>query len=414
VIRLPLEAARRVWQARQGLSAPQKGPLADVVARTGWLRTLGGVEVYLAMRARVPALKRAELDEASQKLELQVIPAVRGCIYLVPRAHVPWALRFAESFFVKRTGRELEKAGGSWKEVEETAAVALGALGTSALTPDGLRKALPKGAIRSFGEQGKRVGLSSPLPLALRLLEFRGEIERTLEGGRLDTERYQWRRSKTSVFSGAKLPDQLPRLSARLLEIFLEQAAPVTLKDFAGWAGLSLKEASEAAALVDTAPVAVKGYAEDALVLRNQLPELERPPQSEAIALLPFDDNFTVSHGGPGVLVDPEQHAMMVPIWGSSKETRLGDATHLSYRCIVYRGRVAGFWELDDAKQRVVTTMFEALPAKAKRELEARGADTARFLLEELGHGRCFTLDTDDGVRERARKLEAMGGRAGR
>jgi len=47
--------------------------------------------------------------------------------------------------------------------------------------------------VRSLGEKGKKLGLSSTLPPALRTLEFEGRIERTLEGGRLDSERYLWR-----------------------------------------------------------------------------------------------------------------------------------------------------------------------------------------------------------------------------
>lgn len=45
-------------------------------------------------------------------------------------------------------------------------------------------------ALRRFDEQGKKVGLSSSLLLALRVLAFRGESERKDKGGRLDSERY--------------------------------------------------------------------------------------------------------------------------------------------------------------------------------------------------------------------------------
>jgi hypothetical protein len=93
---LSLDRARAFWHRKQGLAEPGKGSIEEVVASTSWPRTLGGVDVYLAIRARMPGLHRQELDEAVAQSRIQVIPAVRGCIYVVPRTQVPLVLRFAE------------------------------------------------------------------------------------------------------------------------------------------------------------------------------------------------------------------------------------------------------------------------------------------------------------------------------
>src|SRR5437762_11327987 len=85
----PLERARALWLLRQGLKTAGSGPVDQVIARSGWLRTLGGADVYLAARARRPAMTRAELDAAVADGRLKVSMAVRGCIYLVPAAAVP-------------------------------------------------------------------------------------------------------------------------------------------------------------------------------------------------------------------------------------------------------------------------------------------------------------------------------------
>src|SRR5262249_53121959 len=162
-----------------------------------------GVDAYLAVRARAPKMTRADLEALVEASRVQVIPAVRGCIYLVPRAHVALALRFAEDMVKKRNERELEKVGVTAKEIAEAGKAIVKAIGRAAMTADALRKALPAGAVRSLGEVGKKVGISSTLPVALRELEFQGKIERALEGGRLDTERYAWRIPKKSPFDGA-------------------------------------------------------------------------------------------------------------------------------------------------------------------------------------------------------------------
>src|SRR5438105_3614284 len=90
---LSLSRARAVWLDRQGLLTPVRGPLHEVVGATGWVRTLGGVEAYLALRARVPGLSRKAVDEAVAKGALRVVPAARGCMYLLPQKDVALALR---------------------------------------------------------------------------------------------------------------------------------------------------------------------------------------------------------------------------------------------------------------------------------------------------------------------------------
>ncbi|MFN7989306.1 MAG: crosslink repair DNA glycosylase YcaQ family protein [Thermoanaerobaculia bacterium] len=401
---VPLERARAFWVARQGLASPQEGSLHDVVARTGWLRTLGGADVYLALRARVPGVSRAAVDAESAALRLRVVPAARGCIYLVPEAHVPLALRVAEASWRPRTEREVGKAGASWKEVEACAAAIVSALDAPATT-DALRRALPAGALRSLGEAGKKVGISSLLPIALRLLELEGKVERTLEGGRLDSERYLWRRAKKNVLASAKVPSSPSARNAELLRLFLSWSGPATPKELAAWSGLSLAEVRAAAALLDPVTVDVEGHAGDALLLPGDEEALLGVREPATVRLLSFEDNLLAAHGGPGVLVAPEDRDRSVESWGSSRPSTLGSAAHLARRTVLAGRTLAGFWELDADGGRVVTSLFRRLSRKEADALERLSGETARFLLDEVGHGRSFSLDTDENVRERARAL---------
>src|SRR5688572_15968228 len=206
--KIPLARARAAMIAAQELDGTAGGSIASVLERTGFVRTLGGVEAYLAVRARLPKLRRADLDAAAEKGDVQVVPAVRGCMYLVGRAHVPLCLRLADRLSSGRAEKEQAKAGIRKGEVESVSRLVLDTLKAQGpMTTDTLRRALPAGSVRSLGEAGKKVGLSSPLPPALRRLEFEGAIERRTETGRLDTERYVWRRAGKDPFKGAKLPD---------------------------------------------------------------------------------------------------------------------------------------------------------------------------------------------------------------
>jgi hypothetical protein len=415
-LRISLARARAHWHARAGLARALSGDPDDVIGRTGWVRTLGGVDVYLAVRARAPGLARAALDALVEQARLRVIPAVRGCIYLVPAAHVPLALRVAEDAWRPRAARDLERAGSSWGEVDDVARGVTEVLARGPLTTDAIRRTLPAGAVRSLGDRGKQVGLSSPLPVALRALEVRNAIERTLAGGRLDTERYVWRAAGIDAGWTPTVPvpaDAVGRW-AELARIFVGFAGPATVADLAAWAGLAARDARAAVTRAGLAPIAIDGYAADAWVAPDDVAALSRPAgPSDAVALLSFEDNYLVAHGGPRWVVDPEHWARPVQVWGSTRGSTLGDAGHIQTRTVVVGDRVVGFWELDPDAGQVRWAPLGTVAASAREVVDRLAGETATFLVEQLGHARSFSLDTDDDVRRRAAEVAAMAVPAG-
>ena len=165
---LTLAQTRSWWWQQQGLATPPPGPLIEKLDSTGWLRTLGGADVYLAARARAPGMKRAELDALVEAGDLRVVPAARGCIYLVRASVVCDLMAFNAEAWRRDHEKQLAKVGSSLAKHEALAKPVFAALATPRTT-DALRKALPAGSIPSFGEAGKKIGLSSPLPLVLRM-----------------------------------------------------------------------------------------------------------------------------------------------------------------------------------------------------------------------------------------------------
>jgi len=405
--RLSLEEARKVFVTAQGFPAPHERSITAVLEETGFVRTLGGVDVYLAVRARVPGMRRADLDAVVAAGEAQIIPAVRGCMYLVPRRDVPLSLRVAEMLTRSRDEREHAKVGIRPGELEEIGAAVLQALGERGpLTTDALRKALPEGIVRSLGDIGKKAGVSSPLPAALRRLEFAGRIARAVESGRLDSERYLWRILERSPFDGVKLSGDPVELYAGLARIFFHSAGLGTQKDFAAWAGIPQRDAKAAMERADVLPVAVDHLPDLFYLLHERRALLDSSwGTSQPIALLSFEDNLVALHGGPALLVDKAHHAIPVPELATGKIVPLGEAKHMTLRSVMAEGKIAGVWEYDPDARTVVTAGFAGLSKATHARLDAAAEDAAHFLTEDLGHGRSFSLDTDDDLRKRSAQV---------
>lgn len=400
---LTIAHARALWWHKQALAGTGKRPLAAVIGESGWLRTLGGADAYLAARARRPGMKRAELDAAIAAGELRVHPAVRGCIYLVPASAVPDLLALNAETWRVQTEKELAKIGKTMQLIEKLAPDVLAAL-REPMTTDAIRKAL-HGDIPSFGDAGKKVGLSSPLPLALRLLEFAGKLERTLDGGRLDTERYLWRRTAGKLPAAAR--DHAARI-ASVVDAFLGFAGPVTLAQLSAWSGHPQRDLKTALARLDVAEVEVEAMGA-AYLRRADL--AATPPPPRGTALLALEDNYLNNHGAAAV-TDPRHHGFEVDLWGGTgKPAPLGKANHMLSRSIVVDGLIAGFWEVDPRSAGAVWYTFAPAPAALARALDEAAAAAARFLLDELGHARVFTLDTMDDVQTRADRIAQLAGK---
>src|SRR5580765_5507658 len=89
----PDEATLRAFGwARQGLDGSLKGKSpAQVLERSGWARSVGGVGPYLTFFSRAQ-LSRAAVDGAIKAVGIHELPAARGCTYVVPERDYGLAL----------------------------------------------------------------------------------------------------------------------------------------------------------------------------------------------------------------------------------------------------------------------------------------------------------------------------------
>jgi hypothetical protein len=386
------------WVRHQGLGEPAGSTPAEVVAATGWLRTVGGVDGYLALAARLPGVRAADVHAAIAAGDLVVSQAARGCVYVVPRAHAPLALALARDLNTRRDARDAEKAGVEPGELDRVGAAVLAALRDGPLTTVQLRRALPDGVVRPLGDRGKKVGITSTLPPALRVLEFAGRIQRRPVDDRLDHERYGWVRTAGDVTPVDPRPEATRDVD--LARLVLRWFAPASVDVVADFLGLTKARVTRALAALDTVEVAVAGP--PGVVLAEQVATL-RDPAPAAPRFLPGLDNLLTWHGGPAPFVHPDDLDRRIRVWGRQKDDTWRGARHVLARVVLAGGVVQGEWELDLAAGEVVTSAYGAgLPDGVEA---AAGHPLA--LLQELGHGRPFSLDKDEQVAARAAALRA-------
>lgn len=82
------EQLRAWWSHRQGLDGALAGAsAAEVLARTGWARAVGGSGSYLTLFAR-SGLSREAADAAAAAGEIRELPSARGCTYVLPQVRL--------------------------------------------------------------------------------------------------------------------------------------------------------------------------------------------------------------------------------------------------------------------------------------------------------------------------------------
>jgi hypothetical protein len=302
------------------------------------MHSAGGTGPYLSLKARLPGLRRQEVDDVVfRRLELFEVPCVRSSTMLVPRADLAVALAAGRRAFVEWE-KKLAKLGVARKELETLAARVVTALGGGTLSADQLRRDVPSKLIRDLGDAGKQLGFATTLPVALRLLQLDGRVIRLAQERRLDGKLHFYRAAESDA---GPPPADLDRA---LAERFVTWSGSTHVDDFAWWAGIGKRVAKAALegleAGTPTAALATDG-----------------------VALLPFRDNhFALRHG-----TTPEPH----------------------HNTIVAGGALAGLWEYDREGECVVWRC----EGKPPRGLEAAIAATEEFIREELGDHRFYAVD---------------------
>jgi hypothetical protein len=387
---------RSWWFTRQGLDGSLEGkPAGEALLRAGWARSVGGSNPYLSIFARTRSGRQA-IDEAAAKLDLQELPSARGCTYVVPRAHYPLAMKIGQASAKDQEFSLANKHFGvTESEIANLCAEVLKALEKGKLDPATLKKALGD-KVRAFGEEGKKKGLTSTLPIALGKLQNSGQIRRVPVDGRLDHQRYAYVPWDASPLEG--VPFTLEEALVDLAKLYFSWIGPATKENFRWFTGLAAGKAEGVLRQVDLVDVG-----EGMLLLKRHRDEFERhvTPADPCYALVAgIDSLFLLRRDIASHLdaADVERQVM-----GERALRQVGHLVDLPSHAIVDRGRLIGLWEYDPEEKRIVYQVWTQENPALRHAIESMEA----FVRDELGDARSFSLDSPKSRRPR---IEALRG----
>ncbi len=391
----PIAKLRAWWWHRQGLDGRLAGkPPAEVLERTGWSRSVGGVGPYFTLFARAGTAREAA-DAAVANLEIHELPSARGCTYVVPASDFAFALKAGEAF----TAGEMKiayKLGVTDQEVAKLCEAVVKALAKGPLDPEKIREATGA-ASRSLGEEGKKKGLTTTLPLALGNLQASGDIRRVPVNGRLDQQRFRytlWRPNPRAKF---KMPSE--EVATELARRYFEWTGPATLAEFQWFSATSAKAAKAA-----VEPLKLEPLEGDRLMLPGDREKFEafKIPKEAQYTLVSSIDGISLLRRNLASLID-EADVKQLRVTGEKAEGVLDLPSH----GIFDRGRLVGLWEYDPATESIAWLAFIA----KNKELEKAVARTEDYVRVQLGDARAFSLDSP---KSRAPRIQALRKAAGR
>ncbi|WP_189057566.1 DNA glycosylase AlkZ-like family protein [Longimycelium tulufanense] len=393
-----LEKLRAWWSHRQGLDGTLAGAsAAEVLARTGWARSVGGCGPYLGLFARA-GLDRRAVDEAVANLEIHELPSARGCTYVLPKQDFALGLTVGAGAPEGEIAAAAKHLDVTRAEIDELCDAIVDALQAAAepLEAAQIRQAVGD-AVRNLGEAGKKRGQTTTLPMALGLLQAQGRIRRVPVNGRLDQQRFGY-----VAWSSSPLVEPAPDTETARTELakrYFAWAGPASLKHFRWFSGFTAAQAKSAVAPLDLQPV----EGTDLLLLPDHVAKFESfsVPRKPSYSLVAGIDGIHLLHREMSRLLDPADAARQSP--GARAGRTLGGEADPQSPIIVDRGRIVGLWEYDHDTGKIVYQSF-GKPDKALSDAVAR---TEQFVRDQLGDARMTSLDSP---KSRAPRIAALRG----
>jgi hypothetical protein len=390
---------RAWWWHRSGLDGSLRGRSpADVLDRAGWSRSVGGVGPYLTLFARARTSREAA-DAAVKALEIHELPAARGCTYVLPASDFALGLTVGRSFGEAEM-KTAAKLGVTDDEIERLCDAVVGALADGPLEPDAIRAATG-GASRSLGEEGKRKGLTTTLPLALGRLQARGEIRRVPVNGRLDQQRYAYARwTPNPLATATRHPERSE--GVELARRFFRWHGPATVGEFQWFSGLGARAAKAA---VDPLGLVPAEPGSDRLLLPEDEDAFRRfePPATPQYALVSSLDPISANRREIATMLDAGDDERIASLDGGARAG--GALMDLPSHAILDRGRIVGLWEYDADAQAIVWATFDR---RRDAALDAEVRETEAFVRDQLGDARSFSLDSPKSRRPRLDALQRL------
>ncbi len=371
------------------------------------MNSAGSAGPYIALRARIHECSRHKVDrEVFDAGTLVEVPAVRGCVMLVPCDDVPLALACARRSFAQHFQKVYQTCPVSERETKVLGEIIVTALRDEILTPDELRERLPPHLVCSLGEAGKMVGESSTLSFALRQLQVDGVAQRIAVDHRLGTNRYSYRLLPAGVSRKVVELSGSSGLLTDLARHFFHWAAPATLKEFAWWARTSQREAKSAIEKLGFIHAVIQGWDDSVWLSEEDTRKLQElsPERGSQMFLLPFRDNYLYFRRSMALFIRPGDRDTQVLDW-KNRMTSISQVDSIHNNAIVANGMLVGLWEYDPEEAEIVWSIFAELPATAKKALLLQIERLEDFIRRELGDAPLYAMDSG---RKRRQRIDAL------
>lgn len=389
---------RAWWSHRQALDGRLLGASAStVLSETGWARSVGGVGPYFTLFSRA-GIRKAEADAAVANLEIHELPAVRGCTYVLGAKDYALALA-AGAGFRDADMRVALKLGVTEQEIAKLCDAVVTALEKGVLSPEEIRDATGDSS-RSLGDEGKKKGLTTTLPLALGKLQASGHIRRVPIDGRLDQQRYKYTLWCPNPLSGLSMT--VEEINVELARKFFGWIGPATLGEFQWFSALGVGASKKAMEPLNLEPIAQDSD-------RMILPELRDCFEEFSI---PKDPNYCLVSSLDGISLLRRDLKSLIDASDLSREVfrernfeKLESLSDLPNHAIFDRGRLVGLWEYDTFTESIVWQSF--IPTN--QDLIDSVSRMETYIREDLGDARSFSLDSP---KSRIPTIEALRSRS--
>jgi DNA glycosylase AlkZ-like len=389
---------RTWWSHKQGLdgSLKKSGP-SEVLEKTGWARSVGGVNPYITLFARAH-ISREAAEAAAARQEIHELPSARGCTHVLPASDFALGLKVGQGFGDEsEINIAIKYLGVTAKEIDKLMDRVLNALRKEQQDPRQLKGSVG-GAIRNLGDAGKKRGITTTLPLALGRLQSLGKIRRVPANGRLDQQRFSYALWNPSPLEKFRLSAE--EAYAELARRYFSWIGPASLAHFRWFSGLGAKVAKAA---VDAAGVVPFDKETGLLIYPNDLEAFHKfqLPKEPQYALVSSIDSVVLLRRDMEHLIDDADRNRKVT--GEKGTVVMGGLQDLVSHAILDRGRVIGLWEYDPSAEKIAWKSFTKADVKLKNVV----AETESFIRDQLGDARSFSRDSPESRLPRIKSLRA-------
>lgn len=387
---------RAYWAYKQGLLNESTDSNRQVLAKTGWSRSVGGHNPYITLFARNRTTKE-QADKDSQALELYEFACARGCTHVLAKDHFKVGIKAGQGFndtSAIRTAKN--KLGVTDEDVENLKNGILRVLKGQTLSTNALKKELGD-LVVNFGDAGKKIGQTTNLSLGLLSLQAEGRIRRVLEGGKLDGENYSY----TLFDMGSSVDESYTKDQCyeELAQLYWSWLGVASLANFQWFSGLGVGVSKKAVESLELIPL--DG---DLLIRQEDLDEYNQfsAPSTPSYRLLNAIDGLFLLRRNVADHIEASDADREV--LRSSGRTRIIGMQDLPSNAIVDRGRLVGLWEFEVSSKSIVYHSF--IPMNDALEQEIRLSEA--FVRDQLGDCRSFSLDSPKSRQDAIDGLRAM------